>query len=840
MQTRYPKMEKLIFSLVVSARKLRPYYQAHRIIVIIEFPLRSILHNPDASQRLMKWAIELSQYDLLYRPKTTIKAQALADFVVEFTPTAKEEKMVTKSKEKADDTSPTNLNLPNDMWQLHVDRASNHKGAGAGVVIITPDGTLLEQAITLGFSASNNEAEYEALLAGLRLARELLIKRLAIYSDSQLITNQASGEYMAKHLRMVQYLDKVQGLLKEFPTFTIQQVPRAENTHADALASLGSALDTQFRRSIPVEHLDRPSIEEIEPIDSMQIDEDPSWQDPIIDYLVNGNLPTDKSEARKVQQKAARYYMHGNKLIHRSYSGPHLTSIKYPQTLEVLCKIHDGECGNHSGGRSLAQKTLNVGYFWPTMRHDSAEYVKKCDRCQRYKPIPNLPAEVYHPQNSPWPFMQWAIDLVGPLPPAPAKKEMMIVATDYFTKWIEAEALSSTKEADMERFIWRNIICRFGCPQSLVTDNGSQFIGKQITAFFAKYKIMQHLSTPRYPQGNGPDEASNKVILDCLKKKLEGAEGKWVDELPEVLWAYRTTKRRSTGETPFSLAYGTEAIIPPHVAVPSIGIEVGSIEQNSEQMRLNLDLLEGEREKAIVRVASYQQRLKSYYDKRAKIRQFQPGDLVLRKAFITAQRQGSKKIKPNWEGPYVMSRSGGRGSYTLDTMDGKEIPRKWNAYHLRKYYPFSFQNVSSTHKTQLLSISSVLWETQGNDQKRPSGDAAHKKRPKGDAGCARNSLREDNHIVAHKERPKGDAGRRLKASVWRRSPLKKHPKGDAGCARNFLKGGLHASCGKYPGSYPFPKGGRIVTQLPISSVLRETQCDDQAILRDMQNTPGAP
>ncbi|KAI5316374.1 hypothetical protein L3X38_036081 [Prunus dulcis] len=487
--------------------------------------------------------------------------------------------MVTKSKEKADDTFPTDSNLPNDMWQLHVDGASNHKGARAGVVIITPDGTLLEQAITLGFSASNNEAEYGALLAGLRLAKELTIKRLAIYSDSQLITNQASSEYMAKHPRMIQYLDKVQGLLKEFPTFTIQQVPRAKNTHADALASLGSALDTQFRRSIPVEHLDRPSIEEMEPIDSMQIDEDPSWQDSIIDYLVNGNLPTDKSEVRKVQQKAARYYMQGDKLIRRSYFGPHLTCIKYPQTLEVFCKIHDGECGNHFGGRSLAQKALNAGYFWPTMRHDSTEYVKRCDRCQRYKPVPNLPAEIYHPQNSPLPFMQWAIDL------------------------IEAEALSSTKEDDVERFIWRNIICRFGCPQSLVTDNDSQFIGKQITAFFKKYGIKQHLSTPRYPQGNGQAEASNKIILDCLKKRLEGTEGKWVDELPGVLWAYRTTMRRSTGETPFSLGYGTEAIIPPHITVPSIGIEVGSIEQNFKQMRLNLDLLEGKREKAIVRAS---------------------------------------------------------------------------------------------------------------------------------------------------------------------------------------------------------------------------------------------
>ena len=139
----------------------------------------------------------------------------------------------------------------------------------------------MEQAITLGFLASNNEAEYEALLTGIRLAKELANKKLAIYSDSQLITNQASGEYMANHPRMILYLDKVQELLKAFPTFTIQQVPPAENAHADALVSLGSALDTQFRRSISVEHLDRPSIEEIELINTMQINEDPSWQDPI-------------------------------------------------------------------------------------------------------------------------------------------------------------------------------------------------------------------------------------------------------------------------------------------------------------------------------------------------------------------------------------------------------------------------------------------------------------------------------------------------------------------------------------------------------------------------------
>ncbi|CAL2265779.1 unnamed protein product [Prunus armeniaca] len=115
----------------------------------------------------------------------------------------------------------------------------------------------------------------------------------------------------------------------------------------------------------------------------------------------------------------------------------------------VLCKIHDGKCDNHSEGRSLVHKALNIGYFLPTMHYDSMDYVRRCDRCQCYKLVLSLLAEVYHPQNNPCPFMQWAIDLVGPMSPTPAKKDM-IFATDYFTKWIEAKTLSSTKEADVE------------------------------------------------------------------------------------------------------------------------------------------------------------------------------------------------------------------------------------------------------------------------------------------------------------------------------------------------------------------------------------------------------
>ncbi|KAM1334267.1 hypothetical protein ACFX2F_010204 [Malus domestica] len=635
----------------------------------------------------MKWALELGQYGLVFQPRTAIKAQALADFVAEFTPSLDNATVrPNDAPEVAESTLATLTPSNKDFWNLHVDGASNYKGSGAGVVLVTPDGSMLEQAITLGFKASNNEAEYEALLAGLRMAKDLAVKKLAIHSDSQLITSQATGEYTAKHPRMAQYLEKVRQQLEAFQTYTLTQVPRADNAHADALAGLGSALDHQFKRSIPVEYLDKPSIEMESIAEVSQVSVTPTWQSPIIDYLVNDTLPTERLESRKLQIKSARYYMWNGILVRRSYTGPHLRCLAPPDDLKVLSSIHEGVCGNHSEGRSLAQKTLNAGYYWPTMHQDAKELVQKCDRCQRYKPVPALPASELHPQTSPWPFMQWAIDLVGPMPPATGGRCMMIVATDYFTKWVEAEPMTTTTQTDIERFIWRNIICRFGIPQSIITDNGPQFVGKDLAKFFQKYGIKQHMSTPRYPQGNGQAEASNKTILDCLKKSLTDKKGKWPDKLPGCLWAYRTTKRRATGETPFSLAFGSEAIIPPNIIVPSINTLLPNVERNSKEMATDLDLAEERRERTITRIAAYQQQLISSYNKRAKIRQFQPGDLVLRKAFITARREGSKKMDPIWEGPYKINRVGGKCSYTLATMNGKEIEKQWNAYNLRKYH----------------------------------------------------------------------------------------------------------------------------------------------------------
>ena len=132
------------------------------------------------------------------------------------------------------------------------------------------------------------------------------------------------------------------------------------------------------------------------------------------------------------------------------------------------------------------------------------------------------------------------------------------MAVDYFTKWAEAEAeaLVNIRDVDVKKFVWKNIVTRFGVPDSLISDNGLQFDSRAFCEFYSDLSIKNRYSTPAYPQGNGQAEAINKIIVNGLKKRLDDAKGKWAEELPSVLWAYQTMPRRSTIETLFSLTYG--------------------------------------------------------------------------------------------------------------------------------------------------------------------------------------------------------------------------------------------------------------------------------------------
>ena len=265
------------------------------------------------------------------------------------------------------------------------------------------------------------------------------------------------------------------------------------------------------------------------------------------------------------------------------------------------------------------------------MQKKEQEYFKKCDQCQRFALNIHQPGGVLNPLSSPWPFAQRGLDIVGPFFKAVGNKKYLLVCTNYFTKWVEAEPLANIKDVDVKRFIWKNIVTRFGVPYVLISDNGLQFDSKIFRKYYSDLGIKNRYSTLAYLQGNGQAEAVSKVIVNGLKKRLDDAKGKWVEELPHVLWTYQTTPRKSIGETLFSMTYGVEAAVPLENVFLTMRTSTFTSDGNDELLRKNLDMVEERRENAMVQLAYYQHKLKQGYDMNVKLRPLALGDLVLRK-----------------------------------------------------------------------------------------------------------------------------------------------------------------------------------------------------------------
>ena len=257
---------------------------------------------------------------------------------------------------------------------------------------------------------------------------------------------------------------------------------------------------------------------------------------------------------------------------------------------------------------------------------------------------------------------------------------------DYFTKWVEAEPLAKITQQNVKNFIWKSIVCRFGVPRVLVSDNGRQFDNSPFRDFGEQLGINNHYSSPFHPQANGQAEIANRSLLKIIKTRLEGAKGVWPDELPRVLWAYRTTVRTTTRETPFKLAYGSEAVIPAEVHMASHRVKEYQAEENEVQLRLNLDLIDEVRMDAEQRTARYKNLMARQYDAMVKPRRFNTGDLVLKRVTLVTRNPSYGKLGPNWEGPYRVINCKRQGSYYLEALDGRRLEHPWNVEHLRRYY----------------------------------------------------------------------------------------------------------------------------------------------------------
>ncbi|GJW55247.1 reverse transcriptase domain-containing protein [Tanacetum coccineum] len=192
---------------------------------------------------------------------------------------------------------------------------------------------------------------------------------------------------------------------------------------------------------------------------------------PIFKYLTDRTLPAEGKKARVVKHKSWRFSILNGILYKKSFPGPWLRCVGPLQANYVLREIHDGSCSIHAGTRSVVAKALRISYYRPTMHGDAIKLIHTCQDCQVHKPIPRNPQQKLSPITSPWPFYKWDINIAGPFLKGPRKVKFLIVAIDYFTKWIEAKPAATITGSQIKKFVWDNIVCRFELPGEIISDN---------------------------------------------------------------------------------------------------------------------------------------------------------------------------------------------------------------------------------------------------------------------------------------------------------------------------------------------------------------------------------
>ena len=240
-----------------------------------------------------------------------------------------------------------------------MDGASNQRGSGVGLVLVSSEKITIEKSLRLSFSATNNEAEYEALLMGMMMVQKMGGKVVKVVSNSKLVVGQVRGDLEARDPRMQEYLCQIKSIQEKFEVFDLSHIPRGGNTHADSLATLATSSTQDFPRVVLVEDLYTPTSIHQDMPQIHQIKLGPSWMDSISLFLEKDILPEEKSEAEKVRRKAPRFWLsEDRKLYKHSFSGPYLLCV-HPEALESLLEeLHEGLCGSHTGGRSLSHRAF--------------------------------------------------------------------------------------------------------------------------------------------------------------------------------------------------------------------------------------------------------------------------------------------------------------------------------------------------------------------------------------------------------------------------------------------------------------------------------------------------
>ena len=298
-----------------------------------------------------------------------------------------------------------------------------------------------------------------------------------------------------------------------------------------------------------------------------------------------------------------------------------------------------------------------------------------------------VPPSELHALTSPWLFSVWVMDIIGKISPKSSNgHEYILVAIDYFTKWVEVASYARLTVARVAKFIISHIIFRYGVPHELISDRGVYFKG-EVDTLIQEYGIQHHKSSAYMPQTNGEVETLNKNIKRILRKMVETSQD-WSEKLPFALWDYRTFFRTSIGATPYSLVYGMEAVLPVVIEMGSLRV---ALEQQISEAKWaqshydQLSLLDERRLRAADHVQAYQRKMTIAFKKMVKPRKFQKGDLVLKvlRGLISDPRG---KFRPTWSGSYVIRDLTQERAAWLTDLDENQLTEPVNMDQLKKFY----------------------------------------------------------------------------------------------------------------------------------------------------------
>ncbi|XP_070054313.1 uncharacterized protein [Nicotiana tomentosiformis] len=437
-------------------------------------PLKYIFQKPMPTGRLAKWQILLTEFDIVYVTRTTMKAQALADHLAE-NPVDDEYQPLSIYFTDEEVNSVEVIPKYAKTWEMLFDGVVNAKGVGIGAILISPTGQHYPAIARLRLFCTNNTTEYEACIMGMNMEIDLDVEELLIMGDSDLIIRQAQGELETRDIKLIPYREHVEDLSKRFKSVEFRYIPRFHNELADALATLATMLP--YPGNVHIDPWEIQIRERHGYCNTVEVEPDVQpWYHDIKRFLKIKEYPEQASgdQKRTIRRFAGSFFLSGEVLYKRTPDLNLLRCVDAKEAEKIMNEIHSRVCRPHMSRYILVKKILRAGYYWMTMEQDCFSFVRKCHQCQIHGDLIHAPPSELHLMSAPWSFVAWGMDVIGPIEPKASNgHRFFLVAIDYITKWVEAVTFKAITKKAMVDFVHSNIICRFAIPKTIITDSAA-------------------------------------------------------------------------------------------------------------------------------------------------------------------------------------------------------------------------------------------------------------------------------------------------------------------------------------------------------------------------------